>query len=163
MNLILLGPPGAGKGTQAKRLEQVHGVVQISTGDMLRAEVAAGSPLGLQTQSITAAGGLVPDDLINAAAKRNALVGIATWVPGIDLPILTLNQLRLVFGIAIAGGRALDAGVLPELLGVAGAAYGWRRVARALEGLPVPSVVVRSGVAFAGTLAVGAAVRRRLA
>ena len=96
-------------------------------------------------------------------AKRNALVGIATWIPGIDLPILTLNQLRLVFGIAIAGGRALDAGVLPELLGVAGAAYGWRRVARTLEGLPVPAVVVRSGVAFAGTLAVGAAVRRRLA
>ncbi len=105
----------------------------------------------------------VVDELINATAKRNALVGIATWIPGIDLPILTLNQLRLVFGIAIAGGRALDAGVLPELLGVAGAAYGWRRMARALEGLPVPSVVVRSGVAFAGTLAVGAAVRRRLA
>jgi hypothetical protein len=99
--------------------------------------------------------------LIDATARRNALVGAAVWIPGLDLPILTLNQLRLVFGIATAGGRAVDAGLLPEIAGVAGAAYGWRRLANGLESLPLPRIVVRSGVAFAGTLAVGAAVRRR--
>ncbi|MGL4440304.1 MAG: adenylate kinase [Bosea sp. (in: a-proteobacteria)] len=64
MRLILLGPPGAGKGTQAHRLVQRNGIVQLSTGEMLRAAVAAGTPVGLKAKDIMASGALVPDEVV---------------------------------------------------------------------------------------------------
>jgi adenylate kinase len=64
MRLILLGPPGSGKGTQAQRLVQRYGIIQLSTGDMLRAAIAAQTPVGLKAKDIMAAGHLVPDEIV---------------------------------------------------------------------------------------------------
>ena len=95
MKLILLGAPGAGKGTQATFICQKYGIPQISTGDMLRAAVKAGTPLGIQAKQVMDAGGLVSDDLIiNLVKERIAQADCANGFlfDGFFLVVRTLNE-----------------------------------------------------------------------
>ena len=106
----------------------------------------------------------VCDHLVESFARRNAIVGAAVFVPGADLPLLTMNQARLVLRIASTYGVEVDAQRLPELLGVLGAGLGFRAVAReALDFVPVAGWLLKGAVAYAGTRAVGEAARRYFA
>lgn len=80
MNLILFGPPAAGKGTQARRLVDQHGYIQLSTGDMLRAAIKAGSDLGRRVESVLAAGALVSDEIVIALIEEQ--LEASTGAPG---------------------------------------------------------------------------------
>jgi uncharacterized protein (DUF697 family) len=99
--------------------------------------------------------------LVESFARRNAITAAAVFVPGADLPILTLNQARLVLRIASAYGAEIDRQRLPELLGVLGAGFGLRALAReALDFVPVAGWALKGAVAYAGTRALGEAARR---
>jgi uncharacterized protein (DUF697 family) len=103
----------------------------------------------------------VCDRLIATASRRNALIGAAVFVPGVDLPILTLNQARLVLRIALAYGEHVDRSRAVELLGVVGAGFGFRAVARELlDVVPVAGWAVKGAIAYTGTRAIGEAAVR---
>lgn len=108
MNIILLGPPGAGKGTQAARLGTERGMVQLSTGDMLRAARTAGTPLGAQVAAIMDAGELVSDDIVSALIDEK-LTEIGTGTGAIfDGYPRTEAQARALDTLLASHGRMLD-------------------------------------------------------
>jgi adenylate kinase len=108
VNIILLGPPGAGKGTQAQRLVERHGMRQLSTGDMLRAAVKAGTPVGLQAKAVMDRGELVSDDIVSALIGEEldgmgpAVGAIFDGYPRTEAQALSLDS------ILAQRGRSLD-------------------------------------------------------
>ena len=108
MNIILLGPPGAGKGTQASRLEAERGMVQLSTGDMLRAAVKAGTPIGLKAKAVMDAGELVSDEIVSGIiGDRLDELGRETGVIFDGYP-RTAAQAESLDQILAKRGRSLD-------------------------------------------------------
>ena len=108
MNIILLGPPGAGKGTQAQRLVEAHGMRQLSTGDMLRAAVKAGTPVGLQAKAVMERGELVSDEIVSALIgdELDAMgAGVGAIFDGYPR---TAAQAESLDAILASRGRKLD-------------------------------------------------------
>jgi adenylate kinase len=108
INIILLGPPGAGKGTQATRLVETHGMVQLSTGDMLRAAVKAGTPVGMQAKTVMDAGGLVSDDIVSALIDEKLSSMGENEGAIFDGYPRTQAQAEALDNILTARGRTLD-------------------------------------------------------
>ncbi|MEA3264379.1 MAG: adenylate kinase [Pseudomonadota bacterium] len=108
MNIILLGPPGAGKGTQAQRLVERHGMRQLSTGDMLRAAVKAATPVGLQAKAVMERGELVSDEIVSALIGEELdAMGPETGAIFDGYP-RTAAQAEALDGILGQRGRSLD-------------------------------------------------------
>jgi uncharacterized protein (DUF697 family) len=139
-------PPG-----QGFPLEKIGAVVAHRLGD-------AAIPLAARLPVLRDP---VCDALVARFSKKNAVIAAAVFIPGVDLPILTLNELRLVTRIALAHGAELDGSRFPELLGVVGAGFGFRAIARELlDAIPVAGWAVKAGVAYGGTRAIGEAAQR---
>ncbi|HLM34410.1 MAG TPA: hypothetical protein VK278_01405 [Gaiellaceae bacterium] len=103
----------------------------------------------------------VVDELIRSFSRKNGIVGVAVFIPGVDMPLMTMNQIRLVLRIALAYGESMDASRAGELLGVIGAGFGLRAVARqTLGAVPVAGWAVKGGIGYTGTKAIGEAARR---
>jgi uncharacterized protein (DUF697 family) len=106
--------------------------------------------------------GAVIDELIGSCARRNSVIAAAVFVPGADLPVLALNELRLVLRVALANGDAVGVARAPEVVGVLLAGFGARRIARALCGsLPLAGFALKGAVAYGATVAIGEAARTR--
>jgi len=103
----------------------------------------------------------VCEHLVRSFARKNGLIGAAVFVPGVDFPILTLNQIRLVLRICAAHGLPVDSSRVPEILATVGAGLGFRTVARELlEAIPVAGWALKGAIAYGGTKAVGEAALR---
>ncbi len=119
MILVLLGPPGAGKGTQARRLTEGRGLPHLSTGDMLRAEIAGGGELGRQAAAVTEAGRLMPDEIMVGIISRR--IDVLDCAGGFILDGFprTTAQAEALDALLASKGKALDAVVLLQVDGEA--------------------------------------------
>ena len=187
--LVLAGPPSEADEELLKKARRarvpvvclaagpVEGPIPfVLAGDVVRAEPGQGFPLeeladvlarrlGEAATPLAARLPVLRDavcaHLVESFARRNAITAAAVFVPGADLPILTLNQARVVLRIGNAYGAEIDRERLPELLGVLGAGLGFRALAReALDFVPVAGWALKGAVAYVGTRAVGEAARR---
>ncbi len=109
VRLLIVGPPGAGKGTQAVRLSQTYGIPAISTGDIFRANISQGTPLGVQVKAIVDSGAYVPDSLTNELVKNRVAEDDAVSGFLLDGYPRTVDQVRFLDEILAAEGTALDA------------------------------------------------------
>jgi uncharacterized protein (DUF697 family) len=145
-----------------------HNVVRVGTGSgfpvdeiarrLARALGESATPLAARLPVLRPA---VCEDLIRKFSRQNGLVGAAVFIPGADLPVLTLNQVRLVLRIADAYGFEIDRDRLPEVLGVIGSGFGLRALARRSIGLvPFLGWAVKGAIAYGGTRALGEAAVR---
>jgi uncharacterized protein (DUF697 family) len=187
--LVLVGPPSEADEEVLKKARRarvpvvclaagpVEGPIPfVLAGDVVRAEPGAGFPLeeladvlarrlGEAATPLAARLPVLRDavcaHLVESFSRRNAITAAAVFVPGADLPLLTLNQARLVLRIASAYGAEIDGQRLPELLAVLGAGFGFRALAReALDFVPVAGWALKGAVAYSGTRALGEAARR---
>jgi uncharacterized protein (DUF697 family) len=139
-------PPGSGF-----PLEDIARAIAHALGE-------AATPLAARLPVLRNA---VVDRLIAKFSRQNAIIGVSVFVPGADMPVLTVNQVRLLMRIADAYGFELDRERIPEVLGVIGTGFGLRAVARSLLGIvPIAGWAVKGGIAYGGTRALGEAARR---
>jgi uncharacterized protein (DUF697 family) len=143
-------------------------IVQVPRGEGLPVERIAAAVAHKLGEDGTSLAGRLPvlrqavcDELIARFSKRNGLIGAAVFIPGADLPVLTLNQVRLVLRLALAHGAPVDNERALELVGIVGTGYGLRALARVLLDLvPVAGWALKGGVAYSGTRAIGEAAVR---
>jgi uncharacterized protein (DUF697 family) len=143
-------------------------VVRVRPGEGFRVDQIARALAAALGEDGTALAARLPvvrravvDELIRSFSRKNGLVGATVFIPGVDMPVLTLNQIRLVLRIAVAYGESVDASRAVELLGVVGAGFGLRTIAReAIGAVPVAGWAVKGAIAYTGTRAIGEAARR---
>jgi uncharacterized protein (DUF697 family) len=181
--LIWVGPPDEEALRAADRagvpivaVTDADQVPYVLATDLVRVPPGQGFPIDAIAQAVarklgedgTALAARLPsmrravcDELIRSFSKKNAIIAAAVFIPGVDMPVLTLNQARLVLRIAMAYGQEIDRERAVELLGVVGLGFGMRTVARELLDLvPVAGWAVKGAVAYAGTKAIGEAAVR---
>ena len=181
--LVWIGAPDEDELRKASRLgvpiiavTEADTVPYVLATDLVRVPPGAGFPveeiaravarrLGEDSTSLAARlpvlRGPVCDELTRAFSKRNAIIAAAVFIPGVDMPLLTLNQARLVLRIGLAHGQSVDNQRAAELVGVVGAGFAFRAVARELlDVVPFAGWAVKGGVAYTGTRAIGEAAVR---
>lgn len=164
---VVFGPVGDG-GAADPPYVLPENVVHVPTGSGFPIEEIAAAVARAVGEHGTALAARLPvlrdavvDRLIAQVSRQNAVVSAAVFLPGADMPVLTLNQIRLLMRIADAYGFELDRERIPEVLGVVGGGIGLRAVARSLLGVvPVAGWAVKAGIAYGGTRTLGEAARR---